>query len=74
MKIKELELCLAAAKLQAENAEGLLTDPLLLAEHVCKELKSAEVFLNVVSKTPVGEKLLYTYRTWRSTVIGIRCK
>nr|GMD04211.1 uncharacterized protein LOC109184184 [Ipomoea batatas] len=64
MKIKELELQLAAANLRAENTEKLITDPLLLANHVCKETRVAEVFLSAVSRMPVREDLLYTYRTW----------
>nr|GMD50593.1 segmentation polarity homeobox protein engrailed-like [Ipomoea batatas] len=63
-KIKELELQLVAANLRAENAEKLVTDPLFLANHVCKETRVVEVFLSAVSRTPVREDLLYTYGTW----------
>nr|GMC64409.1 uncharacterized protein LOC109164808 [Ipomoea batatas] len=63
-RIKELEKQLAVAKVRAENAEKIVTDPLLLAEHVCKETRVAEVFLSAVSRTPVEDDLMYTYGTW----------
>nr|GMD63419.1 segmentation polarity homeobox protein engrailed-like [Ipomoea batatas] len=63
-KIKELELQVVAVNLRVENVERLLTDPLLLADHACKELMSVEVFLSALPKTPVGEDLLCTYGTW----------
>nr|GMC57943.1 segmentation polarity homeobox protein engrailed-like [Ipomoea batatas] len=63
-RIKELEKQLAVAKVRAENAEKIVTDPLLLAEHVCKDTRVAEVFLSAVSRTPVEDDLMYTYGTW----------
>lgn len=47
-----------AANLRADNAELLLKDPALLANHLCKDLNSTEAFLYAFSKAQVGENLI----------------
>lgn len=73
-KIKDLEFKLKAAddtgKAATERAEfskRLLVDLVLLANHVCQGLQTAEAVHAAMSKMSVGEDLMYTYGTWAVT-------
>nr|GMD07866.1 histone-lysine N-methyltransferase SETD1A-like [Ipomoea batatas] len=70
-RIKELEGKLKTAKeigrriLEwADLSEKILTDPVLLAQHICRGRDTREAVLAAVSRTPIGEDLMYEFGTW----------
>nr|GMD48629.1 histone-lysine N-methyltransferase SETD1A-like [Ipomoea batatas] len=52
---------------QAGLSEKLLTDPVLLAKHICRGRKTEEAVLAAISRTPIGEDLMYEFGTWAFT-------
>nr|GLL21245.1 uncharacterized protein LOC109173786 [Ipomoea trifida] len=70
-RIKELENKLKTAEEtgrrileRADLGEKILTDPVLLARHICRGRETGEGVLAAISRTPVGEDLMYEFGTW----------
>nr|GLL17421.1 uncharacterized protein LOC109173786 [Ipomoea trifida] len=70
-RIKELEGKLKTAEEtgrrileRADLGEKILTDPALLARHICRGRETGEAVLAAISRTPVGEDLMYEFGTW----------
>nr|GMD37663.1 leucine zipper putative tumor suppressor 2-like [Ipomoea batatas] len=70
-RIKELEGKLKTAEeierrilKRADLGEKILTDPILLAQHICRGRETGEAVLAAVSRTPIGEDLMYDFGTW----------
>nr|GME00717.1 leucine zipper putative tumor suppressor 2-like [Ipomoea batatas] len=70
-RIKELESKLKTAEEtgrrileRADLGEKILTDPVLLARHICRGRETGEGVLAAISRTPVGEDLMYEFGTW----------
>nr|GMC69878.1 protein KINESIN LIGHT CHAIN-RELATED 3-like [Ipomoea batatas] len=70
-RIKELEGKLKTAEEtgrrileRADLGEKILTDPVLLAGHICRGQETGEAVLAAISRTPVGEDLMYEFGTW----------
>nr|GMC53312.1 uncharacterized protein LOC109190491 [Ipomoea batatas] len=70
-RIKELEGKLKTAEEtgrrileRADLGEKILTDPVLLARHICRGQETGEAVLAAISRTPVGEDLMYEFGTW----------
>nr|GLL42093.1 uncharacterized protein LOC109173786 [Ipomoea trifida] len=70
-RIKELEGKLKTAEEtgrrileRAGLGEKILTDPVLLASHICRGQETGEAVLAAISRTPVGEDLMYEFGTW----------
>nr|GMD81275.1 leucine zipper putative tumor suppressor 2-like [Ipomoea batatas] len=70
-RIKELEGKLKTTKEtgrrileRADFGEKILTDPALLAKHICRGRETGEAVLAAISRTQVGEDLMYEFRTW----------
>nr|GMD47417.1 histone-lysine N-methyltransferase SETD1A-like [Ipomoea batatas] len=70
-RIKELESKLRTAEETgkwilelADLGEKILTDPVLLARHICRAQETGEAVLAAISRTPVGEDLMYEFGTW----------
>nr|GMD87082.1 histone-lysine N-methyltransferase SETD1A-like [Ipomoea batatas] len=70
-RIKELEGKLKTAEEtgrrileRADLGEKILTDPVLLARHICRGRETGEAVLAAISRTPVGEDLMYEFGTW----------
>nr|GMC58223.1 histone-lysine N-methyltransferase SETD1A-like [Ipomoea batatas] len=70
-RIKELEGKLKTAEEtgrrileHADLGEKILTDPVLLARHICRGQETGEAVLAAISRTPVGEDLMYEFGTW----------
>nr|GMD42513.1 leucine zipper putative tumor suppressor 2-like [Ipomoea batatas] len=70
-RIKELEGKLRTAEEtgrrileRADLGEKILTDPVLLARHICRGQETGEAVLAVISRTPIGEDLMYEFGTW----------
>nr|GMD55999.1 histone-lysine N-methyltransferase SETD1A-like [Ipomoea batatas] len=49
---------------RADLGEKILTDPVLLARHICRGQETGEAVLAAISRTPVGEDLMYEFGTW----------
>nr|GMD93557.1 histone-lysine N-methyltransferase SETD1A-like [Ipomoea batatas] len=49
---------------RADLGEKILTDPVLLARHICRGRETGEAVLAAISRTPVGEDLMYEFGTW----------
>nr|GMC49806.1 histone-lysine N-methyltransferase SETD1A-like [Ipomoea batatas] len=71
LRIKELEGKLKTAEEtgrrileRADLGEKILTDPVLLARHICRGRETGEAVLDAISRTPVGEDLMYEFGTW----------
>nr|GME03576.1 histone-lysine N-methyltransferase SETD1A-like [Ipomoea batatas] len=71
LRIKELEGKLKTAEEtgrrileRADLGEKILTDPVLLARHICRGRETGEAVLAAISRTPVGEDLMYEFGTW----------
>nr|GLL45984.1 uncharacterized protein LOC109184184 [Ipomoea trifida] len=71
LRIKELEGKLKTAEEtgrrileRADLGEKILTDPVLLARHICRGREAGEAVLAAISRTPVGEDLMYEFGTW----------
>nr|GLL37350.1 uncharacterized protein LOC109173786 [Ipomoea trifida] len=71
LRIKELEGKLKTAEEtgrrileRADLGEKILTDPVLLARHICRGRETGEAVLAAISQTPVGEDLIYEFGTW----------
>nr|GMC46853.1 histone-lysine N-methyltransferase SETD1A-like [Ipomoea batatas] len=70
-RIKELEGKLKTAEEtgrrileRADLGEKILTDPVLLVRHICRGQETGEAVLAAISRTPVGEDLMYEFGTW----------
>nr|GMC52998.1 leucine zipper putative tumor suppressor 2-like [Ipomoea batatas] len=70
-RIKELEGKLRTAEEtgrrileRADLGEKILTDPVLLARHICRGQETGEAVLVAISRTPIGEDLMYEFGTW----------
>nr|GMD70916.1 leucine zipper putative tumor suppressor 2-like [Ipomoea batatas] len=70
-RIKELEGKLKTAEEtgrrileRADLGEKILTDPVLLARHICRGRETGEAVLAAISRTPVGDDLMYEFGTW----------
>nr|GMD89582.1 leucine zipper putative tumor suppressor 2-like [Ipomoea batatas] len=70
-RIKELEGKLKTAEEtgrrileRADLGEKILTDPVLLARHICQGQETGDAVLAAISRTPVGEDLMYEFGTW----------
>nr|GMD19216.1 histone-lysine N-methyltransferase SETD1A-like [Ipomoea batatas] len=70
-RIKELEGKLKTAEEtgrrileRADLGEKILTDPVLLARHICRGRETGEAVLAAISRTPIGEDLMYEFGTW----------
>nr|GMC69578.1 leucine zipper putative tumor suppressor 2-like [Ipomoea batatas] len=70
-RIKELEGKLKTAEEtgrrileRADFGEKILTNPVLLAKHICRGRETGEAVLAAISRTSVGEDLMYEFRTW----------
>nr|GMD86448.1 histone-lysine N-methyltransferase SETD1A-like [Ipomoea batatas] len=70
-RIKELESKLKTAEEtgrrileRADLGEKILTDPVLLARHICRGRETGEAVLAAISRTPVGDDLMYEFGTW----------
>nr|GMC53792.1 hypothetical protein CDL12_20247 [Ipomoea batatas] len=46
---------------RADLGEKILTDPVLLARHICRGRETGEAVLAAISRTPVGEDLMYEF-------------
>nr|GMC63015.1 leucine zipper putative tumor suppressor 2-like [Ipomoea batatas] len=80
-RIKELEGKLKTAEEtgrrileRADLGEKILTDPVLLARHICRGRETGEAVLAAISRTPIGEDLMYEFGTWASTAGGGPCR
>nr|GMC79876.1 histone-lysine N-methyltransferase SETD1A-like [Ipomoea batatas] len=49
---------------RADLGEKILTDPVLLARHICRGQETGEAVLAAISRTPVGEDLMYEFGSW----------
>nr|GLL29920.1 uncharacterized protein LOC109184184 [Ipomoea trifida] len=49
---------------RADLGEKILTDPVLLARHICQGRETGEAVLAAISRTPVEEDLMYEFGTW----------
>nr|GMD20556.1 histone-lysine N-methyltransferase SETD1A-like [Ipomoea batatas] len=49
---------------RADLGEKILTDPVLVARHICRGQETGEAVLAAISRTPVGEDLMYEFGTW----------
>nr|GMD22808.1 histone-lysine N-methyltransferase SETD1A-like [Ipomoea batatas] len=49
---------------RADLGEKILTDPVLLARHICRGQETGEAVLAAISRTPIGEDLMYEFGTW----------
>nr|GMD50626.1 histone-lysine N-methyltransferase SETD1A-like [Ipomoea batatas] len=70
-RIKELEGKLRTAEEtgrrileRADLEEKILTDPVLLAWHICRGQETGEAVLAAISQTPIGEDLMYEFGSW----------
>nr|GMD30926.1 histone-lysine N-methyltransferase SETD1A-like [Ipomoea batatas] len=70
-RIKELEGKLRTAEEtgrrileRADLGEKILTDPDLLARHICRGRETREAVLAAISRTAIGEDLMYEFGSW----------
>nr|GMC46740.1 leucine zipper putative tumor suppressor 2-like [Ipomoea batatas] len=49
---------------RADLGEKILTDPVLLTRHICRGQETGEAVLAAISRTPIGEDLMYEFGTW----------
>nr|GMD50467.1 leucine zipper putative tumor suppressor 2-like [Ipomoea batatas] len=49
---------------ELEGKEKILTDPVLLARHICRGQETGEAVLVAISRTPIGEDLMYEFGSW----------
>nr|GLL17082.1 uncharacterized protein LOC109184184 [Ipomoea trifida] len=49
---------------RADLGKKILTDPILLARHICRGQETREAILAAISRTPIGEDLMYKFGSW----------